>query len=92
LAIIPFIEELKLEQFALAACSDKSDNQAVKLDCFNYYNNTNLTTLPATITCQFLKIDFPTSKVTCSHIFPSNQLSFYFSPISFKRNGRKVER
>jgi hypothetical protein len=69
LAIIPFIEELKLEQFALAASSDRSNNQAVKVDCLNYYNNTALTNLPATITCQFLGIDFPTSQVTCSHIF-----------------------
>jgi archaellum component FlaC len=67
--IVPFIEELKLEQFALAASSEKSNNQAVKIDCINYYNNTTLTSLPTTITCQFLGIDFATSQVTCSHIF-----------------------
>ena len=67
--LIPFIEELKLEQFALAASSEKSNNQAVKVDCINYYNSTNLTSLPATIACQFLGIDFPTHQVTCSHIF-----------------------
>jgi len=58
-----------LEQFALAASSEKSNNQAVKVDCLNYYNNTTLTGLPATITCQFLGVDFPTHQVTCSHIF-----------------------
>ena len=67
--LIPFIEELKLEQFSLAASSEKSNNQAVKVDCINYYNGTNLTSLPATIACQFLGIDFPTHQVTCSHIF-----------------------
>lgn len=67
--LIPFIEELKLEQFALAASSEKSNNQAVKVDCINYYNNTTLTSLPTTISCQFLGIDFPTSQVTCAHIF-----------------------
>ena len=67
--LIPFIEELKLEQFALAASTEKSNNQAVKVDCINYYNSTTFTSLPATIACQFLGIDFPTHQVTCSHIF-----------------------
>ena len=67
--LIPFIEELKLEQFALAASSEKSNIQAVKVDCINYYNSTTLTSLPATIICQFLGIDFPTNYVNFSHIF-----------------------
>jgi hypothetical protein len=66
LTIIPFIEELKLERFALAASSERSDNQALKVDCLNYYNNTALTTLPGTIICQFIGIEFPTYQVTCS--------------------------
>jgi hypothetical protein len=69
LTIIPFIEELKLERFALAASSERSDNQALKVDCLNYYNNTALTTLPVTIICQFIGIEFPTNQVTCSHLF-----------------------
>ena len=69
MSIIPFIEDLKLEQFPLAASSEKSDNQAVKVDCINYYNNSALTRLPKIISCQFLGIDFPTSQVTCAHIF-----------------------
>jgi hypothetical protein len=67
--VIPFIEQQKLELFPLVASSERSDNQALKLDCLNYYNTTALTRLPQNITCQFLGIEFPTNQVTCSHLF-----------------------
>ena len=67
--VIPFIEQQKLELFPLVASSERSDNQALKLDCLNYYNTTALTRLPQNTTCQFLGIEFPTNQVTCSHLF-----------------------
>ena len=67
--LIPFIEELKLERFELVAPSYQSNNQAVKVNCINFYNGTTHDDLPSTITCQFLGIDFPTNQVTCAHIF-----------------------
>ena len=68
-AIIPFIEDLKLEQFALVATSDKTNNKKNKIDCINHYSQTFITSLPPHLTCNFLGVSLPTNEVICSHIF-----------------------
>ena len=67
--IVPYIENVKLNHFMLAAPSDKSDNAAVKLDAFNYYHSSQITSLPDRIACFLLQASLPTKQITCSHIF-----------------------
>jgi hypothetical protein len=67
--LIPFIADIKLEQFALVATTDKTNNKLVKIECFNYYNQRNITQLPSVLTCNFIGVPLPTNEVICAHVF-----------------------
>jgi hypothetical protein len=41
----------------------------IKLDAYNFYNLKKLTTLPSTLTCQFLNVIIRKYHINCSHIF-----------------------
>jgi hypothetical protein len=67
--IIEYIETIKLDHFMLCAPSDRSDNVAIKLEAYNFYNAEKELTVPSHITCQFLNVKIPKYQINCSHIF-----------------------
>ena len=74
--IFHFIEEFQSNQFMLLAESTKSDNNAIKLSAYNFYNSSSLNILPSTIKCFLLDIHFPQYQVTCSHLFQKRWNNF----------------
>lgn len=69
--LIKYIERVKLNEFALRAPSEKSDNAKHKLDAYNYYSNQTVAQLPSDLICQFTGESFKRHLVNCSHIFQS---------------------
>ena len=59
------------DEFALLAPSERSSNQAAKLNAYNSHFQCTppLQSLPNSITCQLLNIPFPTKDVCGAHIF-----------------------